>query len=36
MIEAAHRRLLANRTITAAICGDPPPGHSALDKRIGA
>lgn len=36
MIDAAARRLLANRTITASLMGDPPPGHSALDKRMGA
>jgi len=28
--EAAHRR-----TLTSSVFGDPPPGYSALDKRVG-
>ena len=27
------RRINAPRTITALVCGDPPPGYSALDRR---
>jgi hypothetical protein len=34
--EHAHRAALAPRDLTAAICGDPLPGYSALDKRRGA
>lgn len=30
------RRLLAHRTLTAIFCGDPPPGFSALDRRVSA
>ncbi|GAC1572931.1 MAG: hypothetical protein NVS3B5_02100 [Sphingomicrobium sp.] len=33
MIAEAHRRNAAPRPITAWVCGDPAPGHSALDKR---
>jgi hypothetical protein len=29
----AERRLMAPRTITAMLCGDPAPGFSALEKR---
>lgn len=29
----AARRSSAPRSITALVCGDPPPGYSALDKR---
>ncbi len=29
----AHRRIKAPRSITAWLCGDPPPGYSALDRR---
>lgn len=29
----AQRRNLAERSITAFICGDPAPGQSALDRR---
>lgn len=29
----ADRRINAPRSITAWICGDPPPGFSALDRR---
>lgn len=34
MIKDAERRKLAVRSLTATICGDPPPGYSALDKKI--
>jgi hypothetical protein len=27
------RRMNAPRTLTALLCGDPPPGYSALDRR---
>lgn len=33
MIEDARLRNRAPRSITSWICGDPPPGQSALDKR---
>ena len=32
-LEDRTRRLLAPRTITAELLGDPAPGQSALDKR---
>lgn len=32
MIEDAKQRLIAVRSLTAIICGDPPPGYSALDR----
>jgi hypothetical protein len=31
----ASRRLNAPRTLSAWICGDPAPGYSALDQRMG-
>lgn len=33
VIEDAIRRQKAARSITALICGDPPLGYSALDRR---
>lgn len=30
-----ERRLAAQRTITGFLCGDPPPGFSALDRKMG-
>lgn len=33
LLEEAKQRLLAPRSITAMLCGDPPPGYSALDKK---
>jgi hypothetical protein len=33
LIEREARLALAPRSLTALICGDPPPGRSALDKR---
>lgn len=35
MQRAAWDRNSTPRSITAWVCGDPPPGHSALDKRNG-
>lgn len=35
LIEDAQRRLLAPRSITSALMGDPPAGTSALDRRQG-
>lgn len=35
LLEDAKARANALRPITAWICGDPPPGYSALDKRHG-
>lgn len=36
--QAKHADALANgtRTITAEFCGDPLPGRSALDRKLGA
>jgi hypothetical protein len=36
LIEDAKRRLLAPRSITSALMGDPPAGSSALDRRQNA
>lgn len=33
VIADAIRRARAPRTITSWICGDPPPGYSALERR---
>lgn len=33
LIEDAQRRSLAPRSITSMLCGDPPKGYSALDRR---
>ena len=33
MLKDAWRRNCAPRSITAWVCGDPPPGRSALDRR---
>jgi hypothetical protein len=33
VIEEAVRAYAAPRSITAMVCGDPPPGRSALHKR---
>lgn len=33
VIADARRRACEARTLTAWVMGDPPPGHSALDKR---
>jgi hypothetical protein len=33
LIADRDRRLAISRTITAAICGDPPFGYSALDRK---
>jgi hypothetical protein len=35
LLVAAIARTNAPRSITAWLCGDPPPGYSALDKRHG-
>ena len=35
VIEDAARRLSAPRSLTAMLLGDPAPGQSALDKRMG-
>lgn len=32
-LQDAERRAKAPRTLTAWLCGDPPPGFSALDQR---
>jgi hypothetical protein len=32
LLEERARRLSVPRTITGIICGDPPPGYSALDR----
>lgn len=34
MQREAWARNSAPRSITSWVCGDPPPGHSALDKRM--
>lgn len=36
IIADAHRRAIAERSITALLFGDPAPGQSALDKRQAA
>lgn len=36
MLAAARARANAPRSITSWVCGDPPPGMSALDKRNAA
>lgn len=36
LIEDRDRRMKAERTLTAMLCGDPRPGQSALDKKQGA
>lgn len=35
MLAEAKRRASARRSLTSVICGDPPPGCSALDRRYG-
>ena len=33
VLEDRDRRASAPRTLSMILCGDPPPGQSALDKR---
>jgi hypothetical protein len=36
LLADATKRLIAPRTLTGSLCGDPPVGYSALDRRQGA